>query len=71
MSKEMEEYFDTIQNKVDQCYAIAEEARNKGFDPEIFVESPQAKDLAGRVEKLVGPEGIAEVIRNLKKKWIK
>ncbi|MHA2120193.1 MAG: DNA polymerase II large subunit [Promethearchaeota archaeon] len=67
MSKEMEEYFDTIQNKVDQCYAIAEEARNKGFDPEIFVESPQAKDLAGRVEKLVGPEGIAEVIRNLKK----
>lgn len=66
MSKEMEDYFISIQRKVNQCYDIAEEARQKGFDPEIFVESPQAKDLAGRVEKLVGPEGVAEVIRDLK-----
>ena len=66
-SKEMEEYFTLIQQKVDLCYKIAEEARQKGLDPETFVESPQAKDLAGRVEKLVGPEGIADVIRNLKK----
>ena len=66
LSKKMEEYFSIIQQKVDHCYEIAEEARQKGLDPEIFVESPQAKDLAGRVEKLVGPEGIAEVIRNLK-----
>ncbi|MHA2036406.1 MAG: DNA polymerase II large subunit [Promethearchaeota archaeon] len=65
-SKEMEEYFATIQGQVDQCYGIAEEARSKGLDPEIFVECPQAKDLAGRVEKLVGPEGIAEKIRELK-----
>jgi DNA polymerase II large subunit len=63
----MEMYFSHIQKKVDQCYNIAEEARLKGKDPENFVESPQAKDLAGRVEKLVGPEGVAEVIRNLKK----
>ena len=66
-SKEMEEYFTTIQSQVDQCYNLAEEARNKGFDPEIYVECPQAKDLAGRVEKLVGPEGIAEAIRELKR----
>ena len=66
-SKEMEMYFTNIQSQVDQCYSIAEEARSKGFDPEIYVESPQAKDLAGRVEKLVGPEGIAEAIRELKK----
>jgi len=66
-SKEMEIYFNTIQSQVDHCYSIAEEARSKGFDPEIYVESPQAKDLAGRVEKLVGPDGIAEVIRELKK----
>ncbi|MHA1455889.1 MAG: hypothetical protein ACTSR5_07885 [Promethearchaeota archaeon] len=65
-SKNMEEYFTTIQQNVDHCYKIAEEARQKGLDPETFVESPQAKDLAGRVEKLVGPEGIANVIRNLK-----
>jgi DNA polymerase II large subunit len=65
-TKEMDEYLTTIQNQVDQCYRLAEEARSKGLDPEIYVECPQAKDLAGRVEKLVGPEGIAEVIRTLK-----
>jgi len=65
MSKEMEVYFSQIQIGVDKCYEIADNARQKGLDPEIFVESPQAKDLAGRVEKLVGPEGVAEVIRNL------
>ncbi|MFX1325946.1 MAG: DNA polymerase II large subunit, partial [Promethearchaeota archaeon] len=70
MSKEMENYFNTIQNQVDHCYSIAEEARNKGLDPEKYVECPQAKDLAGRVEKLVGPNGIAEVIRNLKKEGL-
>ncbi|MFW9824432.1 MAG: DNA polymerase II large subunit, partial [Candidatus Thorarchaeota archaeon] len=53
--------------QVNQCYSIAEVARSKGLDPEIYVESPQAKDLAGRVEKLVGPEGIAELIRELKR----
>jgi DNA polymerase II large subunit len=67
MSKEMEDYFDSIQQNVNQCYEIAEKARQKGLDPELFVESPQAKDLAGRVEKLVGPEGIANIIRELKK----
>lgn len=65
-SKEMDNYLTTIQSQVDQCYSIAEDARSKGLDPEIYVECPQAKDLAGRVEKLVGPEGIADVIRNLK-----
>ena len=68
MSKEMEDYFTEIQEEVNRCYNIAEQARLKGLDPELFVESPQARDLAGRVEKLVGPEGVAEVISNLKKK---
>ncbi|MFX1588891.1 MAG: DNA polymerase II large subunit, partial [Promethearchaeota archaeon] len=67
-SHEMEQYFSKIQKMVDDCYNIAEEARSKGMDPELFVESPQAKDLAGRVEKLVGPEGVAEIIRDLKRK---
>ena len=66
MSKEMESYFEDLQRKVNKCYDLAEEARKKGLDPENYVESPQAKDLAGRVEKLVGPEGVAEVIRTLK-----
>lgn len=70
MSKEVENYFSNIQQHVDECYFIAEKAREKGLDPELFVESPQAKDLAGRVEKLVGPEGVANVIRELKSKGL-
>lgn len=67
MDQEMKEYVDGIQRQVDHCYEIAEEARKLGLDPELTVESPQAKDLAGRVEKLVGPEGVADAIRKLKK----
>ena len=66
MSKKVEDYFSLLQRDVDRCYEIAEKARQKGLDPEMFVESPQAKDLAGRVEKLVGPKGVADVIRVLK-----
>jgi len=66
MSKKMEDYFSLLQKDVDICYEIAEKARQKGLDPETFVESPQAKDLAGRVEKLIGPKGVADVIRVLK-----
>ena len=67
MSKEMDDYFSSLQQEVNKYYDIAEEARKKGFDPELFVESPQAKDLAGRVEKLIGPEGVANLIRKLKR----
>ncbi|MFO8019408.1 MAG: DNA-directed DNA polymerase II large subunit [Promethearchaeia archaeon] len=66
MSKEMKDYFNKIQQEVDKCYELAGIARGKGYDPDLEVESPQAKDLAGRVEKLVGPEGVAKVIRELK-----
>ncbi|MFX1241087.1 MAG: DNA polymerase II large subunit [Promethearchaeota archaeon] len=70
ISKAMESYFNSIQMQVDRCYSIAERAREKGFDPELEVESPQAKDLAGRVEKLVGPKGVADVIRTLKRQGL-
>ena len=53
MSKTMELYFNRIQEQVDKCYSIAERARQKGLDPELGVESPQAIDLAGRVEKFM------------------
>ncbi len=63
----MEQYFNALQEEINSCYQVAERARKKGLDPELFVESPQARDLAGRVEKLVGPAGVANVIRELKK----
>ncbi|MBD3214534.1 MAG: DNA-directed DNA polymerase II large subunit [Candidatus Lokiarchaeota archaeon] len=68
MSEEMNRYMEEIQKEVDNCYRIANQAREQGLDPEKYIESPQAKDLAGRVEKLVGPKGVANVIRTLKEK---
>ena len=63
VSKEMEKYFSNLQKEIDNCYKIAKKAREKGLDPEKKVEIPQALDLAQRVEELVGPKDIANVIR--------
>ncbi|RKX46220.1 MAG: hypothetical protein DRP38_07810, partial [Thermotogae bacterium] len=65
VKQEIENYFSTIQKEVDRCYRIAKIARKKGFDPSTEVEIPQAKDLAARVEELVGPRGISKRIREL------
>jgi DNA polymerase II large subunit len=67
-SPAMRAYFHQLQQDIDTCYALADVARKKGFDPELTVEIPQALDLASRVEKLVGPEGIAPKIRQATKK---
>jgi len=68
VSSNMQEYFNSLQKDIDECYSIALEARKKGLDPEYKVEIPQALDLASRVEQLVGPKGIAPKIRNTTKK---
>jgi len=67
-SAAMRAYFDKLQHDIDACYTLANTARNKGLDPEFFVEIPQALDLASRVEQLVGPQGIAPKIREMTKK---
>ena len=67
VSKDMQQYFSDLQTQIDHCYTIAEQARNKGFDPEFSVEIPQALDLAARVEELVGPKNIAPKIREVTK----
>ena len=59
------EYFETLKKDLDRVYALAQEARKKGMDPEDRVEIPIAKDVAARVEGLVGPRGIASIIREL------
>lgn len=63
----MNEYFGYLNEKLDEVYEIAKEARSKNFDPEDKPEIPLAEDLAERVEKLAGPEGVAEAIRELEK----
>ncbi|HIP17023.1 MAG TPA: DNA-directed DNA polymerase II large subunit [Methanothermococcus okinawensis] len=64
-SKEMELYFKNILDDVKKIYSIAEECRKKGYDPIDSVEIPLAKDMADRVEGLVGPKGISNRIREL------
>jgi len=67
-SDQMRSYFDTLQASINTCYEIAESARKIGRDPELTIEIPQARDLAARVEELVGPKGIAKKIRSITKK---
>lgn len=59
----MQRYFQDLQAELDRSIEIASDARKKGFDPSLEVEIPVAEDLASRVEKLVGPPGVAEEIR--------
>lgn len=66
-SIEINQYFENLKKNANKCYEIAEIARKKDLDPEREVEIPQAEDLAVRVEKLVGPKGIANRIRELSK----
>ena len=54
-----------ISKKVDELYSIAETARAKGYDPSPEVEIKRARNLAYRVEELVGPKGIADELISL------
>ncbi len=66
-TQEMKAYFKELERQIDEIYEIAKKARALGYDPELELEIPRAEDLAARVEKLVGPSGVAEVIRELEK----
>jgi DNA polymerase II large subunit len=67
MSKEYGEYTASLENQLQQLYEVARKARKKGLDPKRTPEIEVAKDLAGLVEGLVGPSGVAESIRQLSK----
>lgn len=66
-SKEMQEYFSKLEEKITFIYEKAKKARETGIDPTDFPEIHPAKDLASRVEALTGPVGVAERIRELNK----
>lgn len=61
------DYFERLESETHKLYEIANEARSKGLDVELETEIPLAKDLAERVEGLVGPKGIAKRIKELEK----
>ena len=60
-----ERYFGDIEAQLDEALAIAENAKEKGRDPSPDVEIPVAKDMADRVENLLGIEGVAARVREL------
>ena len=59
------EYFDILEQETEKLYQIATQARKKGFDVETEPEIPLAKDLAERVEGLVGPKNVDLKIKEL------
>lgn len=58
-------YFEDLEEETLKLYEIAKKARSKGHDIELEPEIPLAKDLAERVEGLVGPKGVAARIKEL------
>lgn len=59
------DYFERLEHDTKILYDIANEARAKGLDVETSTEVPLAKDLAERVEGLVGPKNVAKRIKEL------
>ncbi|MFB0560502.1 MAG: DNA polymerase II large subunit [Candidatus Lokiarchaeia archaeon] len=67
-SNEMLEYFKTIEGNFDNLYNVAREARSREYDPVNEPEILTARDVAARVEGLIGLEGVADRIRELSEK---
>ncbi|MHA1203355.1 MAG: DNA polymerase II large subunit [Candidatus Heimdallarchaeaceae archaeon] len=63
-------YFEEINSLIEQTYRIAKQARKKGYDPSSEVEIPIAKDIADRVEGLIGPKGVGKRIRELERQGL-
>src|SRR6056297_337276 len=60
-----ERYFETLEVELDRAMGVAERARDRGGDPEPEVEIPTARDMADRVENILGIDGVAERVREL------
>ncbi len=67
-SEKMHEYFNGLEARLKEAIEIANRARARGGDPKPVVEILLAKDLADRVENLIGVKGVAEKIRHLETK---
>ena len=65
MRPDDERYFERIESQLDEAFAVAETAREKGGDPTSEIEIPVAKDMADRVENILGIEGVADRVREL------
>ena len=53
LEREMAAYHQWLDERADDAYRVAEQARQQGLDHKDRVEIPRASDLAGRTEKLL------------------
>ena len=60
-----ERYFERLETQLDRAFDVAETAKERGEDPKPEVEIPVAKDMADRVENILGIDGVAERVREL------
>lgn len=67
--EEIRLYIEGLKKELKRAYEVAKKARKKGLDPSLEVEIPFAEDMAGRVESLVGPPGVADLIRELSEEF--
>jgi DNA polymerase II large subunit len=65
MRPEDESYFASLESGLEDAFDVAEAAKQRGEDPEPEVEIPVAKDMADRVENILGIDGVAERVREL------
>ena len=55
-----ERYFEALETDLDEAFDVARRARERGGDPTEDVEIPVARDMADRVENILG--GIAAAL---------
>ncbi|WP_313692860.1 DNA polymerase II large subunit [Halorarum halobium] len=65
MRPDDERYFARIEERLDEAFDRAEAAKGQGKDPEPEIEIPVARDMADRVENILGIPGVAERVREL------
>jgi DNA polymerase II large subunit len=65
MPPNYEKYFTEIEKKLIKLYSVAEKARKKGLDASVEVDPKITTDIAERIEKLIGPPGITQRMREL------
>jgi len=65
MREEDERYFERLENPLEDAFEVAREAKRRGGDPKPEVEIPTARDMADRVENILGIDGVAERVREL------
>jgi DNA polymerase II large subunit len=65
MRDDDEAYFERLEDGLDEAMELAREARQRGGDPTEDVEIPIAKDMADRVENILGIDGVAERVREM------